>query len=319
MSTILPPVPAPRTAIPARNASSPFPSLHFVIDQTDPKPFSAAGPPRVVPRPLPNYTSPVPPPTATPPAAEIPEFFAPPIFGDENQPAPEIPVENPAPSFEPGDFTDADLFAALAPLFPTQDTGGITASLPDFEPMLRTTIRHTLAERSPSNPEFLRARSLERFLWHMQALFTSRTYEDIVFEKTRRFRIEEVYLFEREKLSLVSFASADPARHSAPRRVESTAQRIALHLQDGKSGGPRTHFSTQDSRGVLAITRAATILVAVTRGTVPEIVLVDLEYIHKSIENRFAFQIVNTSEPLLRPLQPFLEDCLLIQAPAAAT
>ena len=53
--------------------------------------------------------------------------------------------------------------------------------------MLRATIRRALAEYSPATRPFHPPGSVDRFLWRLQALFTSRSYEDILFEKTHRF------------------------------------------------------------------------------------------------------------------------------------
>ena len=119
-----------------------------------------------------------------------------------------------------GDFTDADLAAALAPLLAN------AASAPaDLEPMLRTTVRRALAEHNPQSRPFRQPGWLDRMGWHMRALVTSRSYEDIIFEKTHRFQVEEVYLFDLRTFAMISFASCDPARHGSARRVESTSRR----------------------------------------------------------------------------------------------
>ncbi len=57
---------------------------------------------------------------------------------------------------------------------------------------------------------------------------------------------------------------------------------------------------------------------AVVRGHPSELVLADLEFALRRIEDRFREKFQEEGSPLLYALQPFLEDCLLIQAPASA-
>ena len=97
--------------------------------------------------------------------------------------------------------------------------------------MLRATVRRALAEFSPATRPFESPGFLDRSIWRMQALFSSRSYEDVLFEKTHRFQVEEVYLFDARSLAMVSFASCDPARHSTAKRVESAAKRIAQQIR----------------------------------------------------------------------------------------
>ena len=60
------------------------------------------------------------------------------------------------------------------------------------------------------------------------------------------------------------------------------------------------------------------ILVAIVRGSPGELVLADLEFALRRIEDHFREQFKQEGSSLLYALQPFLEDCLLIQAPASA-
>ncbi|MCU0750761.1 MAG: hypothetical protein MUF13_14575, partial [Akkermansiaceae bacterium] len=134
------------------------------------------------------------------------------------------------------DFTDEDLREAFGPIMEAAVRNAVYAKENGIdtylEPMLRATIRRALAEYSPSSRPFQAPGAFDRFIWHVQALFTSRTYEDIFFEKTRRFQVEEVFLLDAATLAMVSFASCDPARHSSARRISGTAQRLALQLKD---------------------------------------------------------------------------------------
>jgi hypothetical protein len=227
----------------------------------------------------------------------------------------------PSPAPEPGDFTDNDLREALGPIIEDSvrravyaQENGIDTYL---EPMLRATIRRALAEYSPTSRPFQAPAAYDRLIWHLQALFTSRTYEDILFERTNRFQVEEVYLLDASSLALVSFASCDPARHASAKRITPTVHRIAMELRDAQ-GAIRTAFELPDQRNAIACAGNLVNLVAVVRGRPSELILADLEFALRRIEDRFREQFKKEGSPLLLALQPFLEDCLLIQAPASA-
>ena len=236
------------------------------------------------------------------------------------QPAPQPePAKTPPPKQE--DFTDDDLREAFAPIVEHAVRKAVYARENGIdtylEPMLRATIRRALAEYAPAARPFQAPGTLDRFIWHVQALFTSRTYEDIFFEKTRRFQVEEVFLFDSGSLALVSFASCDPARHSSARRVAGTAQRLALQLRD-ENGEIQPLLKLPDHRKVISRKGNHVILTAIVRGQAGELVFADLEFALRRIEDHFREQFEQEGSALLYPLQSFLEDCLLIQAPASA-
>ena len=219
------------------------------------------------------------------------------------------------------DFTDDDLREAFGPIVEDAVRGAVYAKENGIdtylEPMLRSTIRRALAEYSPGVRPFQAPAFTDRFFWHLQALFTSRTYEDILFEKTRRFQVEEVFLVDASSLALVSFASCDPARHASAKRVTSTIQRLAMQLRDDQ-GEIRETFDLPDQRKVISRSGRFVILIAIVHGRPSELVVSDLEFALRRIEDYFREQFKNVASELLFPLQPFLEDCLLIQAPASA-
>jgi hypothetical protein len=245
-----------------------------------------------------------------------------PIFGS-TPPAP--PVMQPATAVAEGDsqpdYTDDDLREAFGPIVEQAVRKAVYAKENGIdtylEPMLRATIRRALAEYAPAARPFQAPGVLDRFFWHVRALFTSRTYEDIFFEKTRRFQVEEVFLLDASTLALVSFASCDPARHASVRRVTPTAQRLALQVRDS-SGRFHPAFEISTSHRAIARRGRHVVLVAIVRGRPGEIVLADLEFALRRIEDHFRDQFAQEGSALLHELQPFLEDCLLIQAPASA-
>ncbi len=184
--------------------------------------------------------------------------------------------------------------------------------------MLRATVRRALAEYSPASARpFQPPGFLDRTIWRMQALFSSRTYEDVLFEKTNRFQVEEVYLLDAETLALVSFASCDPARHSSVKRVESSARRIALEMRDNE-GEIRHSFERSDGMTVVSVKGERMLLAAVVRGQANELIFADLGFSLLRIEERFNERFAQAGSALMHALQPFLEDCILIQAPASA-
>ncbi|WAC18626.1 hypothetical protein OVA24_15445 [Luteolibacter sp. SL250] len=302
-SSPLRPLPAPEAAAPAAPAFQPLPPFQPVAPA--PEVSATFVPPQEFHEPTtPTFAAP----TVTPSPAAGPAAVPEPI------PSP-APISRDIPD-EP-DFTDDDLREAFAPIFK-----GITvqASPIDLhlEPMLRATIRRALAEYSPTTGRpFTNPGMWDRFKWRMRALFTSRTYEDILFEKTNRFQVDEVFLLDSHNLSLVSYASTNPGRHASAKRVEGTVHRLALQLRE-TDGTLRRYFKLPDDRNVIVREGAFISLVAVFHGMPNEMAINDLGYTLGSIEERFEERYRIPGSPLLKLLQPFLEDCLLIQAPATA-
>lgn len=218
------------------------------------------------------------------------------------------------------DYTDADLLAVFRPL--VQDAvqhslfspgGGMDTYL---EPMLRATIRRALAEHSPHQVPFQEPGFLDRFAWRVRALFSSRTYEEIFFEKTKRFRVEEVFLLEKINLAMISYASSDPARHASAKRVIGTARRLADGALD-KEGTIRLFFELPEGRHAIVREGKESLLVAVVLGSPQDGLRIDLDYTLRRIEERFGSRMANPEDPLLLSIQPHLEDCLLIIAPSS--
>ncbi len=326
MTAILTPLPIPHPGLAGRGARSqtwnvlPFPSPASVPARpvepaplpSIPVPAQTSSPAFPASWPVPLATLPSPQKPA-PPATESPA---------PRQAGPTPPTSAAAsPTTEPADFTDDDLREAFGPIVEDAVRKAVYAKENGIdtylEPMLRATIRRALAEYAPANRPFQPPGALDRLIWHLKALFTSRTYEEIFFEKTRRFQVEEVFLLDSGTLALVSFASCDPARHASVRRVSGTAQRLALELRD-ESGAIRPLLRLPDHRCVISRKGRHVILMAIVRGQAGELVHADLEFALRRIEDHFREQFEQEGSALLYSLQPFLEDCLLIQAPASA-
>jgi hypothetical protein len=267
-------------------------------------------------------------PTSWPSPLSVLPAANPPPKPAETPAPPEKPAPSPAPVVfqsaaepETADFTDDDLREAFGPIVEDAVRKAVYAKENGIdtylEPMLRATIRRALAEYAPASRPFQQPGAFDRFIWHIQALFTSRTYEDIFFEKTRRFQVEEVFLLDGSSLALVSFASCDPARHSSVRRVFNTVQRLALQLRDDE-GAIRPSFELAERRHVISREGRHVVLVALVRGTPGELLFADLDFALRRIEDHFRAQFQEEGSALLYAVQPFLEECLLIQSPASA-
>ena len=306
----LSPFPMPQQGLAARPAQ---PALRNMLPLPNPAAAPATGStafPQSWPRP--SASLPVTPDLSAASATGVPP--------NEPMPAPSHQFEGDVTETEP-DFTDDDLREAFGPIVEEAVRKAVYAKENGIdtylEPMLRATIRRALAEYAPASRPFQPPGVLDRFFWHVRALFTSRTYEDIFFEKTRRFQVEEVFLLDSSTLALVSFASCDPARHASVRRVTATAQRLALHLRDS-SGKFHPSFELSSTHRAVARRGRHVVLAAIVRGRPGELVLSDLEFALRRIEDHFRDQFEQEGSALLHELQPFLEDCLLIQAPASA-
>ena len=214
----------------------------------------------------------------------------------------------------PVDYTDTDLAEALAPLIPHAAHSASSNAFPeDFEAALRSAMRRTLAQHTGSPfdpPDFF-----QRTAWRFGALLSSRTYEEIVEQKTGRFRIEELYLLESDRLSMISFASVDPARHVNPHKVHRTVARIADRVRS-----EATHAELDFGKGLRVIIRQldGLMLAAIVRGIPDRLVESDLDYALRRIQQYHGSEISNGA-PLLMEIQPLLEECLLIHSPLAPT
>ena len=309
------PFPFPKDPPAARPAPAPLPAWPLApASGSTAFPSSWPSPLTVLPAPPSSpgdrlWDKTVPPAPSDPPALQAEPTVLPP------SPPPQRPLV-----IEP-DFTDDDLGQAFGPIVEKAVRNAVYAKEngidTHLEPMLRATIRRALAEYSPASRPFQPPGTLDRFIWHVQALFTSRTYEDILFEKTRRFQVDEVFLLDPSTLALISFASCDPARHASVRRVTGTVQRLALQLRDAE-GKIRPVFELPDLRSVISRQGRHVILMALVRGRPGELVYADLDFALRRVEDHFRDQFQQEGSDLLYVLQPFLEDCLLIQAPASA-
>lgn len=338
MSAALRPLPSPTPAPVSHGgpsalwSSPPAPFEPFVFEPAERTPLPGLPPdaghefPSSWPSPLAVLPE-VPSSDATPPIS-VARIFTPAPVDADHAPQPHQtlvtriePLAKEGQEEAPRDFNDDDLREAFGPIIEQAVRSAVYARENGIdtylEPMLRSTIRRALAEYTPTQRPFQAPGALDRMLWRLQALFTSRTYEDIVFEKTHRFQVEEVFLLDVHSLALVSFASNQPGRHASAKRVEGTVQRLALQLRDA-DGQVRPDFELPEHRTAVSRPGRFAVLVAIVRGRSNELVIADLEFSLKRIEDHFRDRLVPGGPPLMKDLQPFLEDCLLIQAPAHA-
>jgi hypothetical protein len=188
------------------------------------------------------------------------------------------------------------------------------------EPLLRQTIRRVIAEQTPSDRPFQAPGLLNRYYWRLLALFQSKTYEHIVFEKTRRYRVEEVFLFSRSYLELLSFASVDPSRHCSRQRIGRRAHELISEAVD-RTGARRNTFAIGEHREAHLRYSEHAYLIAVVYGHAHTTCLQDLDHILSRIQLHYGSKLaakIQDFDILHLSLQHMLEDCLLIQAPLAA-
>lgn len=215
--------------------------------------------------------------------------------------------------------TDDDLKEALLPMLEISLAKALYAPKTGLnsylEPMLRSTVRRALAEQMDTARHFSEVGSLDRLAWRLSALFKSRSYDEIVFERTRRFQVEEVYLIRKSDQSLISYASHDPARHASTRRVQSTLRMLVRKLPRDQTQ-PVTSIDLPEKRLLLVREGQFCLLLAILRGNTNALVRADLDYVLRQAEDRFGNRLEKRSEAFLQVLQPVLEGCLLIQSPA---
>jgi len=280
-----------------------------------------------------SATTPTPTPLPTEPSVEVPAGLpTPPATTTSRTPAkpvaqsaprsatPQTPEKQERPETQP--FTDEDLREALQPIIdPCVDkflytpTQGIHTYL---EPMLRSTVRRAIAEQMEDSSPFREVSGWDKLAWKMRAAFTSRTYEDIVFDVTKRYQVEEVFLLRPHTRSLISYASHDPSRHAKPAKVEETVKRIAskTNKTGDKTKDGESSIKWENTRNLMIRRGKHCILAAIVHGPSTAILRADLDYALRQAEERFGKTLQDENDIHLQILQPLLEGCLLIQAPA---
>jgi hypothetical protein len=186
-----------------------------------------------------------------------------------------------------------------------------------LEPMLRQTVRRAIAEQMETAHLFHEVGSIDRLLWHLKALVSSRTYDEIVFDHTKRYQVEELYLFSEDLKWLISYASHDPARHGSPRKVKATVRLLRSRLGALRDEEYSAFDLPEKRLGVLREGKH-TVLVAVMRGRANALIRSDLDYLQFQIEERYGRELRDPDNVFLQALQPILEGGLLIQAPPAS-
>jgi hypothetical protein len=239
-------------------------------------------------------------------------------------PEPPDPAPSPAPP-APGNGApnpaaiDVELANAFRPIVDSSLAQALTSrdvGLQTFlEPMLRSTVRRAIAEQMESARQFKQLGGLDRLGLRFLALLTGRSYEDILFTRTRCYQVEEVFLLRRKARTLLSYASHDPARHVSVRRVQSTVRALVSKLQ-APDGTIETTFDLPERRLALIREGEHALLVAVLRARSNALVGADLDYVLRQVEDRFGARLEDRSDAFHTVLHPRREGCLLIQSPA---
>ncbi|MEN8693828.1 MAG: hypothetical protein ACN4GG_09570 [Akkermansiaceae bacterium] len=237
-----------------------------------------------------------------------------------SHPRPERDQPEGEDAFTPPAGIDSDHIAAIISLLESSLEQALhapkTSLHTDLAPMLRSTVRRAVAEQIQTAHHFGSISITDRLIWRMKALFTSQSYDDIIFERTHRYQVEEVFLMRYDTFSLISYASRDPSRHSNPKKIRYDISRLIRELK-GADGQLRDTFDLPRRRSALTRQGRNCFLVAVIRGRANALVCADLDYTLKQVEQCFEKQLHKEDHQLVHVLQPLLEDCLLIQSPAA--
>ena len=220
-------------------------------------------------------------------------------------------------------FTDKDLQDALRPLI-----GSSSSSSEPFvnlsnnantylEPMLRSTVRRAIAEQMAEASPFRDVPGWNKLAWKLRALMSSRTYDDILFDQTRRYQVEEVFLLRPQTRSLISYASNNPARHAKSSKVEGTVKKIATKTA-GINNNQASILNWGDNRQLVIRPGKYSTLAAVVHGSANHVLEADLDYLLSQVEDRLGKSLEDSHQAHLQILQPMLECCLLIQSLATS-
>ncbi len=248
---------------------------------------------------------------------ELPDENSPAQLAPPQQaPAQEAPPVKPAPA---NSGTDEDLIEALLPIVESSLEKALYAPQTGLhtylEPMLRSTVRRAIAEQMQTAHHFDQISTADKLTWRMKALFSSQTFDDIVFDRTHRYQVEEVFLMRYDTFSLISYASHDPSRHANPKKIRYDLSRLMADLKDA-DGALRKTFNLPEKRVAVIRQGRHGFLVAVIRGRANALVRADLDYILEQVEQRFEKRLRAEGHHFIHALQPILESCLLIQSPA---
>jgi hypothetical protein len=185
-----------------------------------------------------------------------------------------------------------------------------------WEPWLRSTIRRALAEQRSLQDTVEEPGLFDRFCWRIAAFFQGGNYEQMLWENTRRFRVEEVYLLERGSGALLSYAGIEELGKSSSWHVAEMARQLAESLYDDE-GTIRLQFRQPRGRKAEVRVGRHAVLIAVVLGEFPEALRVDLDYCLRRVEERFSARFADRDESLARVIQTYLEECLLIAMSSA--
>jgi hypothetical protein len=249
--------------------------------------------------------TPVPPPRVMP---TMPSAVAPQRHIDPTPPPTEL---------QP-DYTDQDLAAALMPLveISLHQTLLQPGSLIDmhWEPWLRTTIRRALAEQRSLHEPIEEPGWFDHMLCHMNANWSGRSIDEVLSEKIRPFRVEQIYLLARDGGEMLAHAAIQP-RHTKTNQVAAMARHLAQNIHDAE-GTLRLQFRLPRGRNAELRAGRHSYLIAVVVGDFPEILRTDLDFILRRIEERYGKRLADRDPSLAVHLRPYLQDGLLLANPS---
>ena len=220
---------------------------------------------------------------------------------------------------EEADYTDEDLAAALMPMveLSLHQTLLQPGSLIDihWEPWLRTTLRRALAEQKSLGDHVEQPGWFDHLLCRVNANWSGRSVDDVLSEKFRHFRVEQVYLLARDRGEMIAHAAIDARLHTHHKQVIAMARHLVESMHDAE-GTIRLQFRLPRGRRAELRVGRHSYLIAVVVGEFPEILRTDLDFILRRIEERYGKRFADHDALLASQLKTYLLDCLLLSNPA---
>jgi len=221
---------------------------------------------------------------------------------------------------------DPQLMQALAPSIEQAITASVArdpqpladALFPVIGPAIRKAVAHTFDAMIESlNQAVDRTVSWRAMRWRWVAWRTGRPYAEIVLADTVEYRVEQVFLVQRESGLLLQHVAHDRRGERDPDQVSAMLTAITDFARDSFQIGESDTLESLRI-GDLAVSIAQgphAIVAAVVRGSIPLSVRSAIENAAESIHRQFGatLQSLDGDPAVFAAARPILESCLLTQ------
>jgi len=221
---------------------------------------------------------------------------------------------------------DPQLMRALAPSIEDAITASVArdpqpladALFPVIGPAIRKAVAHTFDAMIESlNQAVDRTVSWRAMRWRLVAWRTGRSYAEVVLADTVEYRVEQVFLVQRESGLLLQHVALGRRGERDADQVSAMLTAIADFARDSFQIGQSDTLESLRI-GDLAVSIAQgphAIVAAVVRGSIPLSVRSAIENAAESIHRQFgaALQSLDGDPAVFAPARPILEACLVSQ------